>query len=424
MNKKRKITLIIIALLLLAGIIQVIRYFMTEQPLHVTYTVLKKSALLQTNSVEGLVESVDKANVYTTLNYPIYKIHVKIGEQVKKGQTLSELDTTDLRLSIAQQKAELEQIQQNNLNQLENSRRVWSEAVNNYEDARNASDDDSSKPVELAKFELDQAKLNYDQAKTNYNQAKLNMDAAKSTAVADIEKLINKLTNAKTTSNVDAKLIAIKRLEPQLAQSTIKSPIDGTVTAVYAKEGASRPGLLFVIEDTQHLKIMAKVKEYDIGGIREGMPVIIKTDMAEDKEFYGKVSSIHPTAIKNENAETLTVPDIEFVAEVEAPQNTNLRIGMNARLSIVMDKREQVFSLPYDVVRKNGNGDNVVYAVEQKSQNKFYAKQIKVTTGLETDFKVEVSGDELSEGMKIINDASHITSGMQIGVIDQFQGDD
>ena len=49
------------------------------------------------------------------------------------------------------------------------------------------------------------------------------------------------------------------------------------MTAVYVTEGESSMagGLLFVIEDLNDLEIESSVKEYDIGSLKVGMPVVV-----------------------------------------------------------------------------------------------------------------------------------------------------
>lgn len=338
MKKNRLILFSVLVLLLAGGFLLFGKSIFSSSTPVVKYTVLEKSELLKSISTEGLVESDNKVNLFSTLSYPVHKINVNTGDSVTKGQVLSELDTADLQLNTAQLKAELDEMEKNKL-------------------------------------------------------------------------------------NTDAKEIAIQRLELQLSKSAIKSPINGTITAVYAKEGENRPGLQFVVEDTQRLKIMAKIKEYDVTRIKEGMTVIIKSDSLDGTEYNGKVVKVHPAAVKNEQAETMTVPYIEFISEIEIQQNTELRIGMNARLLIIMDKKENVLSLPYDAVGRNEQGDKVVYALEQNSQNKYVAKEIKVTTGLETDFRVEVISDQLAAGMKIINDASNMKDQMRVDFMDKSIGD-
>src|SRR5699024_4356411 len=113
--------------------------------------------------------------------------------------------------------------------------------------------------------------------------------------------------------------IAIQSLQDTLADATITAPVSGVVTAVYAEEGQPGNGLLFVIEDTDALKITTNIREYDVGNIEVGMPVVIRSDATGDKEISGTVTYIAPAANKTENGNTLTTDDstVEFEAEVQ-----------------------------------------------------------------------------------------------------------
>jgi len=100
---------------------------------------------------------------------------------------------------------------------------------------------------------------------------------------------------------------------------------------VIAREGAVGMGSLFVIEDTRNLKITARLREYDIGRIREGMYVTISSDATGDAVYSGTISRISPAAVAHSNV-------VEFEIEVAVTSaNTALRIGMSTRLNIILD---------------------------------------------------------------------------------------
>jgi multidrug efflux pump subunit AcrA (membrane-fusion protein) len=186
---------------------------------------------------------------------------------------------------------------------------------------------------------------------------------------------------------------------------------------VYAKEGANGNGLMVVIEDTEDLKIITKFKEYDSGKINEGMEVIIKSDATGEETYEGKITKIAPTSVKNNVGESLSTTDVEFEAEVSViSQQTKLKIGMNTRLNVILNRKTDVFSVPYDAVVKNDKDENVIYVLQEK-ENGYIAVQKPVEVGMETDFYQEIVGDNLTEGMKIISDAVQITD-QEIVMID------
>jgi len=123
--------------------------------------------------------------------------------------------------------------------------------------------------------------------------------------------------------------ISLQILQRQLEDSMLESPVSGVVTAVLAREGSIGSGLLFVVEDTDNLRIKARVREYDLGRIYQGMEVSITSDATGDSVHTGIISRISPSAIQS------TSPIVEFEVEVDVlSEDTGLRIGMNVRVGI------------------------------------------------------------------------------------------
>lgn len=284
-------------------------------------------------------------------------------------------------------------------------------AVNRYNDAIT----NYNNAVTSEEKSLEQAENSLKAAQITYNNAAASVNAASVGANQDLEKYKSNIDNSQITVNNDSKLIGILKLEKQLTDSTIKAPMSGTVTAVYAKEGANASGLMFVIEDTDNLKIVTKIKEYDIGKVKEGMSVIIKSDSTGEATFDGTIGKIEPTAVKNTIGETDSSSDIEFAAEVQVAVGTDLKIGNNTRLKIVLEKKEGVFCVPYDAITTDEDGQKIIYVIMDGEKN-LYLKKIAVTTGMETDFYVEVSNSELSQDVRVVNDASKVIDGMAVSL--------
>jgi multidrug efflux pump subunit AcrA (membrane-fusion protein) len=476
---------------------------------------LAKGGIANSVSVKGIVESSASANIYSTLGYKIKSVDVKAGDAVTVGQALCRLDTEDLELNIAQQKAEAGAARKNAQNQLQSSERAYGEAVSNLADgvnaqvlsARNAAktagknlesaqrnyddklrerqdganaqiiaaqsaltaaqidlsakEEDSEKAAALyeiggiskseceqaqtaatlarnkysdaatsvgtaqraLELELEQLRSSLDAASLNYANALAAEKSAEVAADQELEKYMNSVESSQIAADNDAQLIAIQKLEKQLEDSVVRATMDGTVTAVYAKVGAAGNGLLFVVEDIENLKIATKVKEYDSVKIAPGMAVEIKSDATGDAVYEGVLSSVAPTSAKNSAGEPASTTDVEFGAEIEVvSEGTPLKVGMNARLNIIMDKREGVYFVPYDAVAIGQNGESVVYAAAGGASGSYADSaavaggngatvEVPVTTGLESDFYVEIMGEGLREGMEIVSDASALAAG-------------
>jgi len=278
--------------------------------------------------------------------------------------------------------------------------------------------------------------LNTEELENNIAQQRIQLNTSrldlplKETAFRDNKELLEKgyisqnelskseITYINAVSTIDTQTLAMENLEKQLNDSVIRAPASGTVTAVYAKTGRPGSGLLFVIEDTDNLVIKTMIKEYDISKARVGMKVDIKSDSTGNAVYEGVIGKIAPAAVKDINGETvLKSSDIEFEAQVKlVSRETDLRIGMNTRLNVILEKKDHVYCVPYDAIVTDSNGESSIYISSENGRNKQTAEQIKVSTGIETDFYVEISGLDLLDGMKVISDASSVKNGMQLNM--------
>lgn len=278
----------------------------------------------------------------------------------------------------------------------------------------------ANRSVDSAELQEDIAKAQQDAAEQSADTAKQQQAATENSIAQQIDTLKDNLIGSQISAQAtQSQEIAIQSLQKNLDDATITAPVSGVVTAVYAEEGQPGNGLLFVIEDTDALKITTNIREYDVGNIEVGMPVVIRSDATGDKEISGTVTYIAPAANKTENGNTLTADDstVEFEAEVQVNDaDSGLRIGMNTRLTVLLEERSDVYGVPYDSVVEKADGSEVVYAVEPSSEKEgsYVVTEVPVTTGLETDFYIEVSGDGITDGLSIVSDPQSVAPGMEV----------
>lgn len=200
----------------------------------------------------------------------------------------------------------------------------------------------------------------------------------------------------------------------------VEATTSGTVTAINAQNGAPANGVLFTIEDTNSLRVVTNIKEADVGTVQPGMKVSIKTDATGDKEYTGTVQSIAPTAVKQSSASgtgataaaSTGSQNPEFEARVSIDSDiSGLLIGMKARLNIIVEERNGVYSVPFDVLTTNANNESCVLVAADPKDGVYTVKEVPVTTGTETDFAIEISGDQLTDGMQIITDIDKVKAG-------------
>jgi multidrug efflux pump subunit AcrA (membrane-fusion protein) len=235
--------------------------------------------------------------------------------------------------------------------------------------------------------------------------------AARTAVQQELTRLLANVEAAQVAVSNDASLIALERLERQLLESTIRAPISGTVTEVYASVGGVGAGLLFVVEDTNDLKISAGILEFDAARVREGMAVEIRSDAAEAAVFYGSVVLVDPAATRSPHG------NVEFGVEISIiTQGSPLLIGMSTRLAVIIQERENVFAVPFDAVGRDINGHYILMVSDADINGNRFARRVDVETGLDNDLFIEIYSEVLFEGMKVLNNAASFSEGMTVKV--------
>ena len=87
---------------------------------------------------------------------------------------------------------------------------------------------------------------------------------------------------------------------------------------------------------------------------------------------------------------------------------------MNAVVNIIIGEFDDVFAVPYESIIDNHGQKSIYEAEEQNGQ--YVVKEISVTTGLESDMNTEIEGEDLKEGMIVLNDPSNYHVGSVVDI--------
>lgn len=316
---------------------------------------------------------------------------------LEKGQTLYNAGTISL-----DELQKLEKAKTNSENALIDAKR----SVEDAKTLKGTTDESVKSEIDKLKQAVDTAQISYDEALSSKQSTEINLKQS-------IEKYEDSVRSSEVATKTDSDIIAIKNLEDKLERTAVTSPINGTVTAVITKEGSNAQGLLFVLEDTNNLKIKTKIKESDYGRITEGMKVKIHSDATGNDEYEGEISKIPPTSIKDATGATNITSDVEFEIEIRVlTKDTKLKIGMNAKLDIIISEKPNATYVTFDSVAINDKNEDIVYIVAKDDKGSYIAKQKTIKIIKETDFYIEIEG--LEQGEKIIQDASSMEDDMKI----------
>ncbi len=179
----------------------------------------------------------------------------------------------------------------------------------------------------------------------------------------------------------------------KLDDYVIIAPISGLVTDVNVEENNSfAGGNIATIQDCSTLYINTEIDEYDIPNIKVGQRVVIKTDATREDELEGVIDEIAQTATNANSASAAggasaaTTSNATYSVKIKVISgDERLKLGMTAKLSIVIDEKDNVLTVPYDAVVDKGDGEYVVYmideAVVQKADSKDEQASVKPPLG-------------------------------------------
>ncbi len=196
----------------------------------------------------GIVKSQVGAEVKvgSQLSGIVAKLHVNVGDVVKRGDSLAELDDAQWRARVANLEAEL----------------AAAEAELAY--ARS----DVSRMERVASYspaQVENGRRNVQVREAAVGQARARLDEAR----------------------------------VELGYTRIRAPIAGTVASVSTYEGEtvaaafSAPTFVTIV-DLERLEVQAYVDEHDIGTVRAGERVRFRVDAFRDRELTGIVRAIYP----------------------------------------------------------------------------------------------------------------------------------
>lgn len=396
---------------------------------------LKKMDLTNSVSATGTIESVKTKLVSAQVSdTEVRTVKVSEGDKVKKGQTLVTFDKTDLQSALSEAKENLSDVTEQAERELSSAKRKLSEAESTYQSQKSQL----AKSVAAAKKNYQSAKKSVkavstaSQAEKEKAQSALSQSkSAYEQAVAEQEKM-NKQNKSEIQSAKDSVTIAesnnrksireakkkVEDASQALEECSVTAPMSGTVTAVGVEPGdIYSGGDLFEISSCTDLQVSTTVGEYDISNVKKGQKVVILTDATGEKELEGKItyvavsagSSSLSTGSSNNSAggssmssggvtSATSSSDSGYIVKIKINgTDEKLRIGMTAKCSILLKEAEDVYAVPYDAVHSNVEGKQVIYVADGEGK-----REVEVEKGMESDYYVEISGENLKEGMKVI----------------------
>jgi HlyD family secretion protein len=305
----------------------------------VRVAVVEQRTITQKVLAQGKVRARSQVEVASEIGGRISAVHVKVGDVVKTGDPLFELDAEQLRNAVEQLRVAL----------------AGAEAL--------------KKRAELGVAEADRG-VARDQALRDKNvvaeeQLKLSSSRAE-LARAELEQ---------ANAGLERTRLDLQRARDALRRAKVAAPRDGTVVAVGVEVGqvvsavaglagteglggfgfaspTASPGAPVILADLAELIVKLDVDELDIGLVKEGQQVSIEAQGLKDVKLRGTVERVGLIGREQGGA-------VLFAVEIgvdQGPGHALLRPGMSAQADIEVQKLENVLAVPVAAVLE-GDGD-------------------------------------------------------------------
>ena len=287
----------------------------------------------------GRIEPITKVEIKSKANGIIERLAVDVDHRVEAGQVLAELDKENLNARLREARANLEAARAALTAAEAQARKNEIEAE--------APDLAFAKSAEQRARSLAEQKLisqeALDQARTVYEQAANRQRAAQS------QLLVSRAKIEEARAQVAQAQAAAERAVEELANSTIKAPIRGTVLTRDVEIGSpvssilnlgANATLVMTLGDIGQVFVRGKVDEADIGFVTLGMPARITTESFRDQTFSGKVTQISPIGVEKDNVTTF-----EVEVSIDNP-GQQLKANMTANAEVILEEKPDTLVVP------------------------------------------------------------------------------
>lgn len=333
--------------------------------------VVKLGDIRQTVSATGEISPSNLVSVGAEASGQIKKLYVKLGQQVKKGDLIAEIDSTNQLNTLNTEKSKLETYQA----KLVSAEIALSSAEKKYkrELALWKEQATSKEDLESAQDSLAAAKANVAELKASIKQSKISINTA----------------------------------ESELGHTRITATMDGTVVAIPVEEGqsvnaAQSTPTIIQLANLETMLNKMQIAEGDITKVKAGQDISFTILSEPDTPIKAKLDSVDPglttMSLGSYTSSTDTTSNaIYYYARALVPNSDGkLSIGMTTQNTIEINGVKNVLLVPTLTVKKH-NGKSYVSILG--ADNK--AVEREVTVGLKDNMNTEIKSG-LKEGEKVI----------------------
>lgn len=328
--QKIKPTKLIIITIITVAVLALAWYFLKPKDVKPQFITAEVSRGDIENSVlaTGVLEATKMVSVGAQVSGQVKKMYVQLGDQVKQGQLIAQIDS-----------------------------------VRQENDLKTAEASIKNQQAQLAVRQANLAKV-----EAEYNRQKA-MYAQDATSRAELESALASFKTAQAdilaiNAQIEQSRLTLATTKEDLGYTRIVAPMDGTVVAIVTEEGQtvnanqSAPTIVKLAQlDTMTVK--AEISEADVIRVEEGQTVYFTTLGNSEKKHYAKLRQVEPapksinTETNNSNSSSSSTA-VYYNALFDVPnEDGKLRIDMTAQVYIILDEAKNALTIPSSAIQNS-----------------------------------------------------------------------
>ncbi len=325
--KPIKVILIVACICIVAALAWTFFKPKAQQPQYITAEVSRgdlEDAVLAT----GDLQATKMVSVGAQVSGQVKKMYVKLGDQVKQGQLIAQIDSVRQQNEFKTAEANIK----NQQAQLAVRKATLARVEAEYKRQQNMFAQDATSRAE------------YESALAAYK-----------TAEADI---------AAMNAQIEQSHLNLATTKENLGYTSIVAPMDGTVVAIVTEEGQtvnanqSAPTIVKLAQlDTMTIK--SQISEADVMKVQEGQKVYFTTLGDSEKKRYATLRQVEPApdSINTEtqtNSTSTSSTAVYYNALFDVPnEDGKLRIDMTAQVYIILADAKDALIIPSSAIQSS-----------------------------------------------------------------------
>ena len=373
-SRKRIIGTIALLAILGSGLAAKKFFFSKPTATFITADVVKMD-LEESVLASGTLKAFKTVAVGAQVNGQLKTLHVALGDKVKKGQLLAEIDPVLPQNTLKDAEAQVDNLQAQK----------------------------RSKQALLKQYEL-------------AYQRQSQMSAKDAGSRADLESAQAQLESTRhdifaLDAQIRKSIIAVDTARANLGYTRIHAPIDGAVISIDTEEGQTVVSnqiatTILTLATLDTMTVKAKISEADVIRVKPGLTTYFTLLGDADKRYYSKLRAIEPGPVSsgtsgsgtNSSTSSSSGSAVYYYGLFEVPNSDNqLKVSMTTQVAIVLNQVKQALCIPVSALGdKQKDGRTTVKVLEGG-----ISQPRNIRTGISNNVQVQVL-EGLREGEKVV----------------------